>query len=105
MSFCPHCPWAVGPESARSPKKNCENWPSRPWTICGKLDLTELEGHFGRYGVRLHELALGIDNNQVIPNRPTQSISAEDLGARCIADQDRANDSSPRGEDLDRVAK
>src|SRR6266446_5842798 len=33
---------------------------------------------FGRYGVRLHELARGLDNNQVTPDRPTQSISAED---------------------------
>jgi len=42
------------------------------------LDLSALERHFGRYGVRLHELAQGIDNNEVIPDRPTQSISAED---------------------------
>ena len=43
-----------------------------------KLDLPTLEGRFGRYGVRLHELARGIDNNEVIPDRPTQSVSAED---------------------------
>jgi DNA polymerase-4 len=42
------------------------------------LDISTLERHFGRYGVRLHELARGIDNNEVIPNRPTQSVSAED---------------------------
>jgi DNA polymerase IV len=27
---------------------------------------------------RLHELARGVDNNEVVPDRPTQSISAED---------------------------
>src|SRR6202022_1301590 len=41
-------------------------------------DLTTLEGRFGRYGVRLYELARGIDNSEVVPDRPTQSISAED---------------------------
>jgi DNA polymerase-4 len=43
-----------------------------------RLDLSTLEDHFGRYGVRLHELSRGIDNNEVVPDRPTQSISAED---------------------------
>jgi DNA polymerase-4 len=43
-----------------------------------KLDLQTLEGHFGRYGVRLYELARGVDNSQVIPDRQTQSVSAED---------------------------
>jgi DNA polymerase-4 len=42
------------------------------------LALSTLEWHFGRYGARLHDLARGIDNNEVIPDRPTQSISAED---------------------------
>ena len=37
-----------------------------------------LESHFGRYGVRLCELARGIDDNPVVPDRPTKSISAED---------------------------
>src|SRR5271169_1553116 len=42
------------------------------------LDLPVLEHHFGGYGQRLHELALGIDHNPVVPDRPTQSISVED---------------------------
>lgn len=42
-----------------------------------ELDLSPLEGTFGRYGVRLHELARGIDENEVVPDRPTQSISVE----------------------------
>lgn len=41
-------------------------------------DQSALEHAFGRYGVRLYELSRGIDENPVIPNRPTQSISAED---------------------------
>jgi DNA polymerase IV len=43
-----------------------------------KLQPSELEAHFGKYGVRLYELARGIDKNPVVPNRPTQSISVED---------------------------
>jgi len=40
--------------------------------------LEELRTHFGRYGQRLYELARGIDESPVVPNRPTRSISAED---------------------------
>src|ERR1700682_4741 len=43
-----------------------------------KLDLPALEHQFGRYGLRLHELARGIDDSEVVPDRPTQSISVED---------------------------
>ncbi|HLW53503.1 MAG TPA: DNA polymerase IV [Candidatus Angelobacter sp.] len=48
------------------------------------LDAPTLEGHFGRYGLRLYELARGIDNSPVVPNRPTQSISAEDTFERDV---------------------
>ncbi|HEY2860452.1 MAG TPA: DNA polymerase IV [Terracidiphilus sp.] len=40
--------------------------------------LDSLQQLFGRYGQRLYELARGIDENPVVPNRPTQSISSED---------------------------
>ena len=43
-----------------------------------RLDLSALEDHFGRYGVRLYQLARGIDKSAVVPDRPTQSVSAED---------------------------
>src|SRR5713226_2409945 len=43
-----------------------------------KLDSQVLEQHFGRYGLRLYELARGVDDNEVISDRPTQSISVED---------------------------
>jgi DNA polymerase IV len=50
-----------------------------------ELDQSTLETSFGRYGLRLYELARGIDNNRVVPNRPTQSISAEDTFERDIS--------------------
>lgn len=44
-------------------------------------DVRELESLFGRYGRRLHELSHGVDENPVMPDRPVQSISAEDTFA------------------------
>ena len=41
-------------------------------------DLSALQQQFGRYGVRLYELTRGIDENPVVPDRPTRSISVED---------------------------
>jgi DNA polymerase-4 len=42
------------------------------------LTLTALESEFGRFGKRLYELARGIDESPVLPDRPTRSISSED---------------------------
>ncbi|HWR16856.1 MAG TPA: DNA polymerase IV [Terriglobales bacterium] len=42
------------------------------------LELPALENLFGKYGVRLYELARGIDDHPVLPDRATQSISVED---------------------------
>jgi len=55
--------------------------------VCTVADLRQialpvLQQRFGRYGLRLHELALGIDRGAVKPDRPTQSISAEDTFAQ-----------------------
>lgn len=48
------------------------------------LDLGTLEDNFGRYGLRMYELARGIDNSPVVSNRPTQSMSAEDTFERDV---------------------
>jgi DNA polymerase-4 len=43
-----------------------------------RMDLETLEENFGRWGMRLYELARGIDHNPVVPNRIRKQISAED---------------------------
>jgi len=48
------------------------------------VDVGDLERRFGRYGRRLSELAHGIDRSEVKPDRPTQSISAEDTFERDV---------------------
>jgi Nucleotidyltransferase/DNA polymerase involved in DNA repair len=42
------------------------------------MDLPTLEGHFGRWGTRLFQLARGIDHNPVVSNRIRKQVSAED---------------------------
>jgi DNA polymerase IV len=49
-----------------------------------RLDFPTLESRFGRYGVRLYELARGVDESKVVPDRPTQSVSAEDTFERDV---------------------
>src|SRR5277367_5013705 len=49
-----------------------------------RLDSPTLESRFGRYGVRLYQLARGVDESKVVPDRPTQSISAEDTFERDV---------------------
>jgi len=55
------------------------------------VELSAIEAHFGRHGHRLHELAFGIDESEVIPDRPTQSISAEDTFERDVPLADTAD--------------
>ena len=43
-----------------------------------RLGIDVLEQRFGRWGRRLHELSLGIDERTVEPERPTLQVSAED---------------------------
>jgi len=48
------------------------------------FEMADLESRFGRHGQRLYELARGIDFSPVVPDRPTQSISAEDTFERDV---------------------
>ena len=71
--------WAVCLEWARSRKRSWKQLEvQNSIADLRKLELATLERRFGRYGVRLYELARGIDQSEVIPDRPTKSVSAED---------------------------
>jgi DNA polymerase IV len=48
------------------------------------VDGAALQMEFGRYGLRLYELARGIDDSKVVSDRPTQSISAEETFERDV---------------------
>jgi len=48
------------------------------------LELWVLEAAHGRHGRRLYELARGIDESPVTPDRPTRSVSSEDTFARDV---------------------
>ena len=48
------------------------------------MGLPTLESAFGSHGLRLYQLARGIDENPVVPDRPTQSVSAEDTFERDV---------------------
>jgi DNA polymerase-4 len=52
--------------------------------------LQELEQRFGRWGRRLHELSLGVDDHPVQPDRPTLQVSAEDTFEHDLTLQDLA---------------
>src|SRR5688500_8007168 len=76
-----------------------------------------LEQRFGRWGRRLHELAWGIDDHPVTPERPTMQISAEDtfehdlrLGElephiRRLAEKAWAGYEKERGDEHGRIAR
>jgi DNA polymerase IV len=42
------------------------------------IELTALDADFGSYGTRLYDLSRGVDHSEVVPDRPTKSISVED---------------------------
>jgi DNA polymerase IV len=69
-----------------------------------RMALPTLEDRFGRYGVRLYELARGIDKSEVVPDRPTQ-IRRGYLSTGCLAGRDGADDPKTCGARMGRVAQ
>jgi DNA polymerase-4 len=73
-------PLPVGriPGVGKVTEKNLEDLNIKTVGDLRATDLQTLESSFGRYGLRLYQLSRGIDNSEVIPDRPAKSISAED---------------------------
>ncbi len=70
------------------------------------LDLQALERQFGRYGVRVHQLAHGIDDTAVVP-KPADAVGLRrrHLRARRSVAGGGANDTQACGKGLGRVAQ
>jgi DNA polymerase-4 len=83
-TFLPPLPVGRIPGVGKVTEKRLEELGIKTVGDLRSLDLSTLESRFGRYGVRLYELARGIDHSAVVPNRPTQSISAEDTFERDV---------------------
>jgi DNA polymerase-4 len=77
-SFLPPLPVGRLPGVGKVMNQKLERLGARTVGELQRLDAPELERRFGRYGIRLYELARGIDHSPVLPDRPTQSVSAED---------------------------
>jgi DNA polymerase-4 len=77
-SFLPPLPVGRLPGVGKVTEARLEKLGIRTVGDLRELELPALEGPFGRHGLRLYELARGIDNSPVLPDRPTQSVSAED---------------------------
>ena len=77
-TFLPPLPIGRIPGVGKVTEKRLEELGIKTVGDLRKLELHVLEGRFGRYGLRLYELTRGIDHSAVVPDRPTQSISAED---------------------------
>ena len=78
MHFSCHLPVGRMPGVGKVTEEKLAKLGIKTVTELRERELGRLEDAFGRYGVRLCELARGIDENPVVPDRPTKSISVED---------------------------
>jgi DNA polymerase IV len=84
-TFLPPLPIGRIPGVGKVTEKRLEQLGIRTVGDLREAEPEVLEQHFGRYGARLHELSRGIDDNPVVANRLTKSISAEDTFAVDVA--------------------
>lgn len=77
-TFLPPLPVGRLPGVGKVTERKLERFGVKTVGDLRELDLARLENQFGRYGWRLYELARGIDHSNVVSDRPTQSVSAED---------------------------
>jgi hypothetical protein len=61
IRFSCHCRLDACRASAKLQETSWRNWEYRLSGIYEDLDRPHSKGHFGRYGLRLHELARGVD--------------------------------------------
>jgi DNA polymerase-4 len=83
-TFLPPLPVGRIPGVGKVTEKNLEDMNIKTVGDLKTKDLATLEARFGRYGLRLYQLARGIDHSPVVPDRPTKSISAEDTFAQDV---------------------
>jgi DNA polymerase IV len=84
-TFLPPLPIGRIPGVGKVTEKRLEQVGIRTVGDLRGMEQQQLEEHFGRYGLRLFELARGIDHSAVVSNRLTKSISAEDTFAVDVA--------------------
>ena len=65
--------WGIGPKSA----KHFESLGLKTCADVQRLTRFEITDHFGRWGEELYQLCRGEDQREVVPNRPSKSLSNE----------------------------
>ena len=86
--FSIRCRWDGSGASAKSPARSSSSWASARSAQLRNLSLDTLNELFGASGEHYWQLARGIDDRPVVPDREAKSISHETTFAEDIADMD-----------------